>query len=119
MLLDGARPITAASVAIFSRPLAREQKLDLEAKLPFGAYIGADGVIISANLRIHRLLPNTKDPPDSKAQRHCPLLTGLCLPIRRDEWLEGHIGAGWRRKIVIHEGLHGKRIVLIAPRTAG
>jgi hypothetical protein len=58
-----------------ARLSAREQKLNLEANLPFGSYVGADGVMIRAYLCIHRLLPDTENLTDRKPQRYRPLLT--------------------------------------------
>src|SRR5262245_21486684 len=61
----------------------RKHQLDLEPDLPGRAVVGPDGVVIGAELRVHRQLADVEDVPDAAAHRHGPLLPAGGIPVHR------------------------------------
>src|SRR5262245_42785064 len=69
-------------ILVSCRRSFREHELNLCAYLPVGSEVGAYDVVIRRDLSVHRQLADVEDLPDAGAERHGPLLAGLCLPVR-------------------------------------
>ena len=61
--------------------LFRKHELDLRAQLPVGAVVGRDDVIICRDLHIYRQPAEVKDLADASAERHCPPIAAVGLPV--------------------------------------
>src|SRR5215831_15374624 len=96
-------------ILVSCRRSFREHELDLRADLPVRSEVRSHDVVIRRYLSVYRQLANVKDLADAAAEWNGPLLTGLSLPVCRQDRCTREIEAAL--EVVIGEGLQQEVIV--------
>src|SRR5262245_43190764 len=89
--------------------MGREQECPLSAQLPISAsVVGRYDVVVGSDVGIDRLVTDLEYAPEAAANRHCPAIVAIGLPIGGDEGTRSQVPA--LGQVIIDERLQGHGI---------